>query len=105
MDFDGNFSYSKTIAVKHHCKDNQLPLTVYPSPLSETNTLQVELYTNNTKVELYISTLDGRIIHTTNLETNKGWNTFELDLSNLPAGSYFIQTEVGEIARFVKMGW
>lgn len=105
VDFDGNFSYSKTIAMKHHCKDDQIPFKAYPSPLSEADKLHVQLYTTSTKVELYISALDGRIIQTTNLEANKGWNTFELNLNHLPAGSYFIQTEMGEIARFVKMGW
>lgn len=96
-----NGVYSNSIKLE---RDNSNDVVVlYPNPTSDI--LKVSFTANNVEVELRILNGVGQIVKSDIVEANKGSNTFEIDVSNLANGVYFIQCNMDEkmiVERFIK---
>ncbi len=93
VDLDGTVEYSKTIYIKTDCEDNNRELVIYPNPiLSGQGLLNIEIFTEKTEIQLLIVDVLGRTVKRISFEVgSKMTNNIQLDISNLPAGTYSLQ--------------
>ena len=90
MDFDGQFEYSKIIVVRSEGKQNSI--AVYPNP---SNGLYTIVPNEKDEIEqISLMSITGQSIDV-NMQNN------QLDLSNEPAGVYFLQVN-GENIKLIK---
>jgi len=76
---------------------------IYPSPVGSGQKLNVRLYTENARVEFVIADVQNRVSKVFKLDVpQNGWNIFELDVQDLPSGSYFLTGSEGQLGGFVK---
>jgi hypothetical protein len=80
-DFDGSFSYSKISII--NCEDMFSDIVILPNPA--TNTILINGITTNTEVAIY--GLTGKLLVAKNLDAIH----HQIDVSNLPNGTYLIQ--------------
>lgn len=86
IDIDGEFSFSKTIAVR--IANNFSNALVYPNPTKEKLTVKLQqVLTENSN--LVISDISGRIVVLRKIAG--GQRNIDLNVSQLPAGRYFIK--------------
>ncbi len=84
VDFDGSYTYSKTILAEHPGTDTPL-FQVFPNPVT-TNQIQIKALTFDKITDLQIIDLQGKGIKVIVKELNRG--TYMADLSELPQGLY-----------------
>jgi PQQ-dependent dehydrogenase (s-GDH family) len=87
-DIDGTFKYSNVINITF----GSVTLTtvnVYPNPVKEKASILINS-ANDETAKLKIVDNTGRIINQRNLTIRKGRNNFEIDMSELPTGLYYI---------------
>ena len=89
IDLDGKGSYSKVVSIK--TKQSDKNLVISPNPFK--NYLNVNMNWNKAEViTARVINIQGKEVVTKSIQMNKGLNYIKLDeLSNLPAGNYFIQ--------------
>ena len=89
IDLDGKGSYSKVVSIK--TKQSDKNLVISPNPFK--NYLNVNMNWNKAEViTARVINIQGKEVVTKSIRMNKGLNYIKLDeLSNLPAGNYFIQ--------------
>ncbi len=89
INFDGSFSYSKTIIAKKECKTLS-PLSVFPNPVSANSSIiNLEFTPTRAQAQILINDMLGRTIQRLTLDVDSGIsNKFELDISNYPSGTY-----------------
>ncbi|HNY56220.1 MAG TPA: T9SS type A sorting domain-containing protein, partial [Chitinophagales bacterium] len=80
-DFDGSFSYSKISII--NCEDIFSDIVILPNPA--TNTILINGITTSTEVAIY--GLTGKLLVAKNLDAIH----HQIDVSNLPNGTYLIQ--------------
>ena len=80
-DFDGSFSYSKISII--NCEDMFSDIVILPNPA--TNTILINGITTSTEVAIY--GLTGKLLVAKNLDAIH----HQIDVSNLPNGTYLIQ--------------
>lgn len=68
-------------------------LLLFPNPATEEVTLEFD--GGGTEAVISIFSLDGKVISQKNINSVNGANTLVLDVSNLPAGLYFLQYNEG----------
>nr|MBP6415358.1 T9SS type A sorting domain-containing protein [Chitinophagaceae bacterium] len=90
VDFDGNFSYSKTIAVSFDKKGKSL--TVYPNPTREKLTIGFAEPQNNVTVRIFAA--DGKEVKKEN--AGSVLRTLDVDVTRLIPGSYIIEIRMGK---------
>ena len=88
IDLDGSFKYSDVVNVKRS-KAKYLVNGVYPSPTQSTFTIDM-IAENDGKATVSVINLVGRTVLSSNMSFNYGANKLEVDISNLPAGTYLI---------------
>jgi len=102
VDFDGTFEYSDIVNAQIN-GENAGGIELYPNPVGLGNMLNVNTFTNNLSVELFILDAQGKLIRTVKRDfTTVGWSTISIDVSDLASGTYFIADENGTIEEFVK---
>jgi hypothetical protein len=90
VDLNGEFVYSKVIAVTANSIINKMTIQVYPNPFLDV--LKVTLITPETKAaEFVINDLNGREVLRKTLELEAGVNNLELQLQQLQSGMYFLR--------------
>jgi hypothetical protein len=96
-DFDGNFRYSDVEAVKFVCDEN---LITYPNPSTGIVTIE---FTSEASEITYVEAISitGSILEVE--PKSSGRNKFAIDLSNLPAGIYFLKIETPVQTYFEKI--
>jgi hypothetical protein len=78
--------------------------TIYPNPIGGSQRLQVEFYSEATEVVFYLMDIDGKQIMRIEQELNtKGWQTLDVDVTHLPASTYTLVDEQGNVKQFVKI--
>jgi hypothetical protein len=96
-DFDGQFKYSKIVAV--NCKDKVLKeVNIYPNPVS--SELTIEIPGNTETVNFEIMNATGAVVYKGNLKQKT-----RVPTSNLPSGTYLIRVSnenTSEIKRIIK---
>ena len=83
-DYDGQATFSKTIAVNYVSKINTV--NVFPNPATNSIQLLFSQPVNNFEVEI-VNTLGEQLLKIT--------NQMKIDISSLPAGVYFLKTTSG----------
>jgi hypothetical protein len=93
VDRDGKAELSRI--VKLIMKGSQETLSIYPNPVGTLVTISLNVM-NDAPLAYSIITPDGKIIRTGLFTVEKGVNSFDLDVKDLPAGIYFVKV-VGEL--------
>jgi hypothetical protein len=89
LDIDGKASYSKVLALK--LKKTNRQITISPNPFTSYLNINTE-WNSNEVVTAKVINIQGREIMSKSVQMRKGLNYVSInDLSNLPAGNYFIQ--------------
>jgi hypothetical protein len=96
VDFDGQFSYSKAVAINNGSLAKDLAInSVYPNPTKGETTLTFNLAANN-KVRLQITNILGQVVNVQEINGKAGRNEFTLtELQHLANGLYFINLQNG----------
>ncbi|MEN0046332.1 MAG: T9SS type A sorting domain-containing protein [Bacteroidota bacterium] len=102
VDEDGYYEYFSVIAIDNHCGKERV-FEIYPSPIGADQKLQVNFYTDKLETALIINDINGNSIKRYRQGFNqKGQHKVEVDVSDLPAGIYFVIDEYGNQQKFVK---
>ncbi|MFZ4796506.1 MAG: T9SS type A sorting domain-containing protein [Bacteroidia bacterium] len=105
VDFDGNFEYSNTIAVKvDNANEFGDDVTISPNPFN--NQIQLNFNSeNNSTINLVLVDALGREVYNKSLPTVNGTNNLTIDdIADLKAGIYFAHLESnGIVTKTVKM--
>ena len=96
-DYDGGFTYSKTVAIKFSLvdmvQDNQ-PITidqVFPIPFSDQFTVKYFNNTNTKSITISLINMEGKLFYDQTVNAKKGVNYFSFDNgSDLLPGNYII---------------
>ena len=89
LDIDGKASYSKVLPLK--LKKTNRQITISPNPFTSYLNINTE-WNSNEVVTAKVINIQGREIMSKSVQMSKGLNYVSInDLSNLPAGNYFIQ--------------
>lgn len=104
VDIDGKYTFSKIILLQ---RDVNGKIFLYPNPVA--NTLSLEIYLEESSdFLLSISDITGREMFQQNVTGNKGLNTWHLNTSKLPSGTYILNIAKGKNTQnkrieFIKM--
>lgn len=107
VDIDGAFSYSPVVAVR--CSKDLQEINLSPNPAS--NQVMVSFYeASEGPVNLQFIDYTGRTVFESNFNAIKGYNSFDLNISGLSKGMYYVilkslqgaDTDVPRQIRFLK---
>ncbi len=105
VDEDGSYEYSDIVIVRTDCADHNADWIIYPNPISENNgLLTIKFSTAKPFVKMSVYDVLRQEVKVLNLDAQEGWNTLEWDMSDLPAGTYYItnsRAEDGKAYKFV----
>jgi hypothetical protein len=106
VDKDGRISYSNVIFIKGGQLNTLSLSAVYPNPAKNKLNVIVSSPVSN-QITLVISNLAGKRISQQSFSVINGGNNLDLNVSNLPAGSYFIKAVCNNgcnsaVSKFVK---
>jgi hypothetical protein len=94
VDIDGTFSYSKIISI--YLKKTNESLLVYPNPAKEDLNVQA-LCLKNAKATMQMIDANGKIIWQKEINMLNGKNNFQIDVSKLIAGMYYLKIKGEDI--------
>ncbi len=91
VDLDGSFEYSKIINVDTDCSTDY-KIELYPNPTSSNlGVVNVKFYSNSDEAQIQIVDMQGRTIKQLTIDTvREDVNLLQLDITDLPAGSYHL---------------
>jgi hypothetical protein len=102
VDIGGTFEYSDIRSAKLNKGDTDW--TIYPNPIGGSQRLQVEFYSEASEVTFYLMDIDGKqIMHIEQDVNTSGWQTIDIDVSYLPASTYTLVDEQGNVKQFIKI--
>ncbi|HQE12365.1 MAG TPA: T9SS type A sorting domain-containing protein [Flavipsychrobacter sp.] len=87
MEKAGTTTYSKVVSATNA---STIKIAIYPNPVKEEMNLQV-VTSSDTKAEVLITDLTGKVLYTTSLQLAKGSNNSKIKLVNVSRGTYFIK--------------
>ncbi|MEM7103208.1 MAG: T9SS type A sorting domain-containing protein [Bacteroidota bacterium] len=94
VDLDGSFEYSD-VRVAVIRKDGIQLTSISPNPTEGQTKLQIESsFDSPAVIEIYSNT--GQLVHSRKEDVQKGYNSFDLDLSQLPGGMYMVIVQQGK---------
>ncbi len=102
LDKDGKYTYSNTVAV--NMSSNIAGIALTPNPVKDQLHLQLDV-AKAAKANVNISDVIGRNLKSTTLQLQQGSNTTNMNVTDLPAGTYFLVIRIGtdtRIERFIK---
>lgn len=99
VDYDGISTYSPIRKILFDGVDNEI--SIYPNPTKGNVTLSITSQQED-QYTLKIIDVSGRIIQQQSLSIYKGTNYFNIDLSSLVAGSYYLKLGNGFAAKVIK---
>ncbi len=102
IDIDGTSEYSKVIYIETNCKD-EYDMMVYPNPIAvHRKAVNIKFYSERAETDIFVLDMLGRVMISTKLGIDPGWNTVRLDVGHLSPGTYFIKQPGDKgAARFV----
>ena len=91
FDYDGTSEFSKIVVVERGISNDEV--NMFPMPVNDVLSVTYEA---SIKEDMTILVMDitGRVLSVQEEVTAKGSNLFEVDFSNIPAGSYFIKLQL-----------
>ncbi len=90
-----NFEVNESYVTKIEDVLNGASLKVFPNPVDENMTIQVEIR-KNTNLNISVINLLGKAIISDNQDLNEGIQTMNINLDNLPSGIYFLNLSDGQ---------
>jgi hypothetical protein len=104
-EIDGNVSYSKVVTL--FTKNNGIEIVnMVPTLLDRGNAVLNISSSKETKLNVLVTDVQGRVIQKISASIQAGYNSFSLNLSNLASGTYNISGHTAEsktrTVRFVK---
>jgi hypothetical protein len=88
-DIDGNTESFSPIAVT--CESKVENYHIYPNPTTNRIAVEFELeFYQGDDIELVIRDFKGSIVKSNSIDLNRGYNYFEVDLSDIPNGLYMV---------------
>ena len=104
VDKNGTFMYSQTVSVKLPYTEAGI-LSISPNPSNEGEAFDIEFHSHQVgTAELGIFNIMGQEVFSATYNCSKGLNTIDVDVNNLPAGTYFItlsQNENKSVKKFI----
>ena len=90
MDNNGNFGYSKTIAIQNGNSENDLFVSIYPNPFIEVLNIEIEAVTAYNTIQIEIFDLAGVLIKREVLSNKKtiGSENYKVNIETLAPGMY-----------------
>lgn len=88
LDTDGVVEYTEIVTV--NIKKETAQLSVFPNPVNNDLTLNVELQTAE-DIQIILTDINGRQVSVATLSGTKGMNAYKPDVSDLAAGMYMAQ--------------
>lgn len=90
IDFNGDFEYSNIVNASLRGSEN-ISFNVYPNPNSNSNDLNLDIYSvDNTQALIQMYDMLGKIVYTQNISLTAGLNKTILNKDFLSSGKYFI---------------
>ncbi len=102
LDFDGEFAYSKVIAVSALGIAADMQLQVYPNPFANDLNITITAHKNG-NASLQLLDMQGKTIHTGNVELHPGLNELTLPLRFVKKGLYILKLSGNGINGTVKV--
>ena len=94
IDLDGSFEYSSIIVVSLPCNQIEREIQLFPNPIGkDQNLLSLRFFSNKLEAKVIITDMLGKPIRIISTSSERGWNTMQLDISNLPSGTYFTRID------------
>ncbi len=108
IDFDGKINYSDIINVETDCDSEVGDILIYPNPVSSRySSITVEFESKEATVYVNIVDKLGKQSMQFPVDANLGNNVLSLDISNLTAGTYYVNLQFNKsktkTARFIKI--
>lgn len=91
VDLNGSFNYSKVVTVEVPSSDVNID-RLYPNPASDIITVDYSIE-DNSQALIKVINVDGAIVYTQRHNFQKGGDQFQIDVSNFPAGNYWIKID------------
>ncbi|HXR84912.1 MAG TPA: T9SS type A sorting domain-containing protein [Hanamia sp.] len=106
VDKDGRISYSNVVFIKGGKLNSLLLNSVYPNPAKNKLNVIVSSPISN-QISVVVTNLAGKRVYQQAFSISNGGNNLDLNVSNLPAGSYFIKAICNDgcnsaVSKFVK---
>jgi hypothetical protein len=102
VDFNGEFAYSKVVAVSAKGISPELQLQVYPNPFVSEINIKVTAQENGS-AKLQLVDVQGRVVHTGKVELQSGLNEIAVPLQYLRNGLYILKLQGNGINGTVKV--
>jgi hypothetical protein len=104
-DADGKITYSNIIALLNATKGFDIT-SIAPNPVTD-GTFKLNIASaQNTKMNLVISDMTGRVVLTQTISLQSGYNSIDMHIDNLAAGTYNLfgtsADDKSRVVRFVK---
>ncbi len=95
-DYDGNYKEFDMQAV--FCRQNLKAVKLYPNPVSHNLNLQFNnVYHIDSPLDVLLYNASGRITHRFSSKVSDGQVSLNIDLPDLPSGTYYLQVKLGTI--------
>ncbi len=91
VDLDGSVEYSSVVYVEINCEDLEEEVIAFPNPITFGENLMLEFTSDRNDEILVVVDMLGRVVKRMSLETEKGINILEMDISDLSVGNYYVQ--------------
>ncbi len=90
VDLDGSYEYSETIIINTGCENGNL--TIYPNPVIKNGQLNIKYFAQQTDAQIEVTDMSGRAVRRITLNSVVDtYNIVQLNLSELPSGSYTLK--------------
>ena len=101
-DIDGTSYTHKIIDLYRQASSNEV-LGIYPNPA--THFIKLRMHANTkAPLRILIKNINGQIMQQSEHKTQKGLNSFQIDLQEIASGFYFIETQIGsQLLKTIKM--
>ncbi len=106
IDADGKVTYSNVIAILNATKGFEV-INIAPNPVTSNGTFKLNITSAKAeKLQTIITDMQGRIVATETITTAAGYNSIDMNVAKLAAGTYSLYTtnngEKSKVIRFVK---
>ena len=102
VDYNGEFAYSKVVAVSARGIAAEMQLQVYPNPFNSEINITVTAQKNGSTLMQLID-MQGSVVHSGNLELRPGLNELSLPLQFIKNGMYILKLSGDDVNGAVKV--
>ncbi|MFK7771198.1 MAG: T9SS type A sorting domain-containing protein [Saprospiraceae bacterium] len=91
VDLDASVEYSSVVYVEINCEEMEEKMIAFPNPITPGENLTLEFTSESNDEIVVIVDMLGRVVRRMSIETEKGLNMLEMDISDLSVGNYYVQ--------------